>query len=46
MSRNWINLMVIGWHLHIGPDNKWLVRISYNGYHKANGWPCGYIAWM
>jgi hypothetical protein len=43
MSNDWVNLMVLGWHLHIGP---WYARIGYNGYHKANGWPCGRIAWL
>lgn len=41
MSNEWLNIMVLGWHLKWG--RRFYPTISYNGYHKYSGWECGRV---
>ena len=36
MSNNWINWRFGCWHLHVGPDERFLIRISKNQFHIDN----------
>jgi len=45
MSKEWLNVRILSWHLHCGDPNWYSMRVSYNGYHKEHGWPDGFFGW-
>ena len=43
MSKLWFNIMVFGWHIMAGDPSWYSLRVSYNEFHRDNGWEDGRI---
>jgi hypothetical protein len=39
MSNDLLNVRLFYWHLHIGPDYRFYVRLAFNKYHVGRGSP-------
>ena len=37
MSNDILNVRLFYWHLQVGPDHRFWIRLSYNAYHVGRG---------